>query len=81
MASTGARRALNYVREYASNGMPRSVVVSFWLDEELYERLKDKARERGVSVSKLIREAVRAYVERLGFKYPESDEVSGITEQ
>jgi len=61
--------------------MPRNVVVSFWLDEELYKKLKDKARERGVSVSKLIREAVRAYVERLGFKYPESDEVSGIAEQ
>lgn len=60
--------------------MPRNVVVSFWLEEELYEKLKEKALERKTSISRLIREAVRMYVERLGFKYPESDDVSGITE-
>jgi len=61
--------------------MARNVVVSFWLEEELYEKLKGKALERKTSISRLIREAVRMYVEKLGFKYPESDDVSGITER
>ncbi len=63
--------------------MSRDVVVSFWLDEDLYTRLKTLAKERGTTVSMLIREAIRRYVESLGYNYPcqeHDDEVSGISD-
>ncbi|RLI91290.1 MAG: hypothetical protein DRO65_01530 [Candidatus Altiarchaeales archaeon] len=51
--------------------MRDTVVVSFWLDEETYTRLKKLARKEKASISEVIRKALREYVKHLAQQHAE----------
>jgi hypothetical protein len=56
---------------------PASVVVSVRLDNETARRLAKAARDRGVRLSDVLREAARAYAEHEPVKYRPSMYVQG----
>jgi len=51
--------------------MRDTVVVSFWLDEETYARLKKLARKEKASISEVIRRALREYIKHLTQQHAE----------
>lgn len=50
--------------------MARDKVVSFWLEESDYARLKKLAEIEGVSLSELVRRAVKEFIESQGCSVP-----------
>jgi len=59
-----------------------SKVISFWLDEDIYNKLKKIAQEEGVNISTVIRKAIRVYLRRLSIECPKIAEIlHGLEEE
>lgn len=65
-------------------GRPRkassTVQVNFRFPPELYERLRDLAEQRGLTMTKVVVEELEALVNRQGDGRPQGDVVAGIEE-